>query len=369
MRLFWFFLTGYLLVWAVPARAQVSPTVAELTRLDLITPDLPAFKALGTEPSNLLRPSDVKQIAVATNPFLNTRSPVIPSAFGLEVAPWKLASRRWALRDYLENDWKAFRYRCSFSLGAGTFATQTAQLPPARASAGFRTSWVGRRYDVSRNPDLVRTMFAINDQALRDSTDIVTQWRLDRNLRPGDRPSAEALADLQQRLTRVSARLDSLQKARKKAYAVFEKQNWNAPRTDFALAWVGGSGDSLVRNVAFAAAHAWLTQSIRAGENGQFLLGGNARFDRVRPEATAGNISLSVSGRYYVGTADFRGFLEGQFTHERLFPNSTLVYLGGELRVKEDFWLIFSTGLKSTAAPEVQRQLLANLELRFSIHR
>lgn len=177
------------------------------------------------------------------------------------------------------------------------------------------------------------------------------------------------MADLRQRLTRVSARLDSLQKARKQAYSVFEKQNWNAPRTDFALAWVGGSGDSLVRNVAFAAAYAWLTQSLRAGQHGQVLLGATARFDRVRPEAAEGNRALSVSSRYYLGTADFRGFLEGQFTHERFLPNSTLVSLGGELRVKEDLWLIFSTGLKSTAAPQVQRQLLANLELRFSIHR
>lgn len=351
------------------AQAQVSPTVAEMTKLDLITPDLPAFKALGTEPSNLLRPSDVKQIATALNPFFNGNSPVIPTSFGLEVAPWKLASRNWQFADYLKSNAKAFAYRCSFSLGAGTFKTDLPRLPPTRLSLGFRTSWVSREHDVSRNQRLIDAMFAMNDRELKDSTDVVIRWRQDRNLRPGDTPTNEDVLDLRQRLKVVSPQLDSLRQARKKYYEDFQKQNWNAPRTDFALAWVGGSGDSLLRNVSFGAFHAWLTQSIRAGQYGQFLLGGNARFDRIRPEATQGNYSLSVSGRYYVGTADFRGFLEGQFTHERINPNSTLLYLGGELRVKEDFWLVFSTGLKDVAAPGPGNQFLANLEVRYSIHK
>src|SRR5687768_13560581 len=72
-------------------------TFTERYLLDFVIPDMPAFKALGTDPSDILRPADAKKFAVAISPFYSNGKGVIPKNFAVEFSPWKLASTKWTL--------------------------------------------------------------------------------------------------------------------------------------------------------------------------------------------------------------------------------------------------------------------------------
>src|SRR5690606_14557055 len=50
-------------------------------------PDIPAFKALNTEPTNTLKPSDPEGLSAAASEFYRGAEIVIPSTFALEVSP------------------------------------------------------------------------------------------------------------------------------------------------------------------------------------------------------------------------------------------------------------------------------------------
>ena len=103
-------------------------------KLDFVIPDIPAFKALNIDPSNILRPSDVKKFAVMLAPFYNNGNPGIPKNFALEFSPWKMQSKNWLLSDYYKDGIKRLSYNSSFSLGAATDSTDH----PSKVAIGYR---------------------------------------------------------------------------------------------------------------------------------------------------------------------------------------------------------------------------------------
>ena len=84
---------------------------------------MPADKALGTNPSNILAPSDIKKFAAALSPFLSNGQGVIPKNFAMAVAPWKLASKTWTLGKYAAG-WNRLLYNSSFSLATNEDTTK-----------------------------------------------------------------------------------------------------------------------------------------------------------------------------------------------------------------------------------------------------
>jgi hypothetical protein len=126
--------------------AQNSPdsTLIEKYLLDFAVPDMPAFKALGTDPSNILRPSDAKKFAGMISPFYSNGKGVIPKNFALEFAPWKLASTRWTLNQFNTDFWKRFAYRSSFSIGTINDSSQFS----SKLSIGYRVSFLSKEADI-----------------------------------------------------------------------------------------------------------------------------------------------------------------------------------------------------------------------------
>lgn len=141
------------------AAAQVQPdsTLMEKYLLDFVVPDMPAFKALGTDPSNLLRPSDVKKFAAMLTPFYSNNMGVIPKNFAAEFAPWKIASRNWTLNDYATSNIKRFLYRSSFSLGTINDTTKF----PAKLAIGYRVSFLSKRADIYRAAQVRNDFFDV----------------------------------------------------------------------------------------------------------------------------------------------------------------------------------------------------------------
>jgi len=101
-------------------------------KLNFVVPDMPAFKALGTEPSTILRPSTPKALAVSLSEFYDAQKIVLPKAFAMEVSPallWNANKKEVELKKYRER-------ACinSFRLSLGT-SSDTSISPSGRVMA------------------------------------------------------------------------------------------------------------------------------------------------------------------------------------------------------------------------------------------
>src|ERR1700748_2857962 len=104
--------TLLMLVVSVVTHAQVGDSVfihradsdvLQTMKLGFAVPDIPAFKALGLDPSNILRPSEVKDFALALGSFRNKGNFVVPKNLAAEVAPALLIKPWYTLADYQKN--------------------------------------------------------------------------------------------------------------------------------------------------------------------------------------------------------------------------------------------------------------------------
>ncbi|MEJ7678401.1 MAG: hypothetical protein WKG06_11185 [Segetibacter sp.] len=131
----------------------------------------------------------------------------------------------------------------------------------------------------------------------------------------------------------------------------YRKKYWNATKLDFAAAILSSSPDSLVKNIRFNRAELWLTWAQKVGENGQFLLGANAKtvknlLDTVKATQNNSYFNLSIPARYLLGTNRVKGFVEGQYSYiGELKENKFLLNLGAELNIIDGVWVNVYGGL------------------------
>jgi len=150
----------------------------------------------------------------------------------------------------------------------------------------------------------------------------------------------------------------------------YKRDNWNASRTDIALAWVGESKDSLIANAQFSSFSIWATQALRVHRGGQLLLGGHVSLPRSENKDST---KLDITGnlRYYLGTKDFRGFIEAQYKYQRavIYDKSLLFNLGTELRVAGSWWVVASAGINNylkEAAP--LSKIVSSIDVRYGFN-
>ncbi len=125
--------------------------------LDLAVPGSPAFAALGMDPTDVVHPSTVRELAGA---ILNgtDKNGNLQTGLALDVAPYLLlAGNRVTLADYRTKGAVRFLSRLQFSFG--TTKGVSVDDPSARAAAGFRFSVFDRadpRMDTELTDCLVR---------------------------------------------------------------------------------------------------------------------------------------------------------------------------------------------------------------------
>src|SRR6266480_5313269 len=86
--------------------------------LDYAVPESPAFKILGTDPDNILRPTSVRTVAISIGNYLLTSGGVIPKNLAVEFSPL-LANPYTNLAQYNQNK---FWYRMRLSFGTNVKA-------------------------------------------------------------------------------------------------------------------------------------------------------------------------------------------------------------------------------------------------------
>ncbi|MDP3556262.1 MAG: hypothetical protein Q8T03_02745 [Bacteroidota bacterium] len=376
--------------------------------LDFSVPDMPAFKALGTNPSDIMRPSDIQKFGAQVSPFFSGGTAIIPQNFALECAPWKLASKRWTLEKY-NKPINTFLYNSGFSIGT----LRDTSLYNSKLSLGYRftliskdgdilksaktkqkiyskmteyqtallnlrTSWVTKvkkkygaeaiEYRETHKKEFVKFLADdIEKESEKDST-LKEQYQVFLNLLKRDNLKKSDFAkDSILSLDGLNKQLDDL-------ILKFKAEKWNASRTDFALAFVGASSDSLISNAQFSSLNLWITQSIAVHKGGQLLIGTNCKLPRTENmnDSVPRRLDLTGNLRYYIGTCDVRGFLEAQYKYRNIdkFNQSLLINIGAEFRLGEVFWIIANAGINNyLGESKPTNKLVSSINIRYAFNK
>lgn len=354
-RLLFLFISIAIVTIAKSQRVD-SLTLSKL-KLNFAVPDMPAFKSLGTESSDLLRPSTVQALAITTSEFYQDRKLLLPQAFAMEISPSLLINAKKGpveLRKYAK---RAVLNSLRFSLGS----SKDSSLSPSgrNLSFGLRISLIDKgdlttdtSYQASLSVALERFRKNVSNVSLKEfaiSKNIDITGDAWEDLIVSDKKlKAEFdvyLANEEEESQKVF--LEELAKLKED----YRKKYWNATKLDFAAAILSSSPDSLVKNIRFNRAELWLTWAQKVGENGQFLLGANAKtvknlLDTVKATQNNSYFNLSIPARYLLGTNRVKGFVEGQYSYiGELKENKFLLNLGAELNIIDGVWVNVYGGL------------------------
>jgi hypothetical protein len=325
--------------------------IADLYRLDLAVPEAPALSLLNVDGSKLLRPSEVRELAVQASRFVGSNgSLAFPKDLAVEVAPGLLiGGRRLSLAGYRKNRvW----YMTRVSVATGRDTANRAAL-----GVGLRLSLVNRA-DARLNP----TVMAQVDSALAEVNDLYTQALLDclRKRPPGERQEIKFCplnpAD--------SAQAQSIVDSLTALHRHWEERTWNALVWDVAIGSRMLAADSVGDELRAREGAVWSTLGLPVGSWGQLLMGGKAA--TVRDDAIGDWMgSLALSSRLYLGTNRYKAFLEAQGTAQEKLGPQWLLNSGAEAHLRDSIWASLSAGVNRAGAGD--SRLVGRFLLRIAV--
>jgi hypothetical protein len=348
--------------------------------LDFTVPDIPAFKALGTNPSDILRPSDLKKFAIMMDAFNSNNTVSIPKSFALEVAPWKLGSKNVPFYTYRTNAAYHFLYNTSFSLGTLRDSGNVA----SKLALGAKFKILGKNADFITDSKRIDSAYSIlvKIEALRSQME--DDWKKKNNISASQFDSSkqkEFSQYFEDSLKKYKAfgfdlstdKNYDLQQAISNQIKKFNQDNWNAGRMDAAVAWLGASSDSLVKNLHYKSWQGWVTFATRPSVNNhhtQFLFGLIGSLDKkINDSLRTANWALNF--RWYEGTKDLHAYLEFQAKSDSINhnPTNTLINLGAEIRIVQNFWIVFSGGVDHVFNSDFEKRFISSLSLKYAFNK
>lgn len=347
---------------------KADSAVLEKVKLNFAVPDIPAFKALGVDPSFILRPSAVADFAFMLGSFAGNGFSTIPKDVAIEVAPGLLIKPWYTLQDYREK--AGLRLLTKTRISFGTNENEETKVNDI--SAGLRTT-IFDKGDFRLNE-------AFQKENIFSKMELL-QGELSKRLRVVQRRMGiDVFADLdpeRQKEIRDSifttVQTDAgfmLDTVVKNSIAKYKKENWNASRMDVAYALLLRSPDSLIGKIKLNKHSFWTTIAIKPGAKNtwaQLLLGVN---NAVYKENNSWVNEFIGNLRFYAGTNKFKGLFEMQYQNKNKALNlsgSTLfTQLGVEVSFFNGMWIQFSTGIINALEGNNKSALKSNLNLSFS---
>lgn len=312
--------------------------------LNYAVPESPAFKLMGTDPSNILRPTSIRTAALSLGNYLLDSGSVIPKNLAVEFSPFSFGNL--SLYDYNNDGFKRFWYRTRFSFGTVVGSNGSYSM-----AEGVRlTLW--DQTDLGTRPELNEFLkqMAIKESDCRDDalTEYIQQHHAKRDsviqqLRNKDSVITRAITILESqiRTQKYQSGLDSLTKLRDSIATSL----WNQHIIQLGLAVSEQSRDSLVKNASVNKVALYATGGLPLGKNGQLLIGVT---EQAIDSAANWYSNLSVGGRAYLGENSVKGYAELQFTDVH---GNTSWYgaLGVEFSIGAGIWANFTGGLNQPA--------------------
>jgi hypothetical protein len=300
--------------------------LAHKHRVNFSIPDAPAFKLLGTYPSNILKPVSVRDLAIGISDFLGSdNSIVLPQSFSVEFSPGLLiGGKTLTLTEYKKHP-ALYRTRLSF-------ATNRPEDGSSATALGF-----GIRVTQIDESDL-RTDSTYVEKATELAEEIT-------RIVAAERESLGPLVPLEQ--IKESPEVKGPSENMERAFCDFKEklmdEKWNARILEYAVALRATSPDSLGQNLKIDNVAAWYTSGYGFGSWGQLLLGLNGTYEK---DSLDGDYepSVSLSSRFYIGTNQYKVFAEGQWSIEDERKPQWLLNGGGEVKLSGSIWANFSAG-------------------------
>lgn len=312
--------------------AQPAP-LSNAYRLQFAIPDAPAFALLDDNPGDILRPSTVREFAIALSSFVDTATGGfdIPQALAVEFSPGLLiGGNDLTLKEYQD---APFLYRLRISAGTRRLSGQFA---PSQIAFGLRTSFIDGS-DLRTDRALLRNIVGITDQIAKVMADSVAPPPIDGG------SGAEVVEN-------SSPVVDSLNAVLQEMIANAEAdQRWNADALDLAAAILLSSPDSTGKGLQSTEIAGWLTYAHGFGNWGQLLLGvkaGSLRGPSVDTIVeTKMKFAGNLSGRMYMGTNNYKIFTEIQYASQDS-SNTLLLNGGGEVLLSDGIWAELGGGVQ-----------------------
>lgn len=348
--------------------SQNEETIGE-NKLNFAVPDLPAFKALGSEPSNILRPSTPESFSLIVSQFYNGDNISLPANFAAEIAPWILAkSNKITLAEYHKHD---ILYSTRVSIG-----TSRDSMNKYNFAVGLRFSIIDKG-DLKNDEEFLKLLFSKLADHLDKKDNLRLQFMHDHNLSFADYEANKELYEIEiskMIQENIDEEIETMKKAYKEVY-------WNREKLDVAFATVGYSTDSIGSNLGFKSFDGWVSYALpvfrmRDSDKteinspkkyaGQLLVGGNVKaYEHRFDNKTYFNAFLN--SRLYVGTNRIKGFAELQYSYLQFEEsNHLLMTLGGEINPVDGIWLEFYAGMERNTEINMNSSV-AKFNLRFSI--
>ncbi len=291
-------------------------------RLNFAVPDAPAFTILNFSPTNIVRPSSVREVALAIADFVRGGG-VLPRTAAAEFSPGLLiGGRTLTIRQYNSNP---FWYRARISAATRSYDDNTGRL---HASIGIRftfTDDADPRTDRMFIENLSNLAVQINQAVARRAqvTPPTGTGRIE-----GEGPA-----------------IDALEREVEQLRAKQREEKWNANIAEFAAAVRFASPDSLARNARADKYQAWLAGAFSVNTWGQFVFNLSGSIERslgLYMDLT----SIAMTSRFYFGSNSMKVYGEGQITAVDQSPALYLFSIGGELNPISSFWLEFVAGFE-----------------------
>ncbi len=348
-----FALFALAVIFAFSAKAQeLEDTTLGRMKLNFVVPDMPAFKLLGTDPTNLLKPSTPKALALSMSSFTDNGKFIIPKAFALEISPALLLNSRKGpseLAQYAKN-----AVLNSFRISIGTSNDSSLSISGRNLAIGLRISLINEGdfgMDATAHQAIAKELRKFRKQV--DSREKQEKFAI--SIDSLDAFNADTDAFIERRIKDYNKYLSQLdepsqkefQTAVKKLKEEYKKKHWNDEKLDLAIAVLTSSPDSILRNLRFNQAQLWLTWAHKVGRSNksQFMAGINAQIakdlkDTVKSNMKNSYFNLCVPARFIIGTNRIKGFAEGQYKYDgRLKESNIVLCLGSEINLIDGVWL------------------------------
>jgi hypothetical protein len=358
-------------------------------RLNFAIPDQPAFSILGSQPSDLLRPSSVNELSVIVSKFYNNNSISLPQAFAMEIAPGLLIKQnKIKLKEYVDNK---FWYSIRLSVGSQKNKNNAYNL-----GLGFRATIIDRG-DLISDPTFMfkieqlslkklSTDFDIEEMAAKKTNDrynhkagdskyknvadfkIMDQKNREKKYYESCKKEITENWDLYQSEQEIDKKIKELKEVHKVEY-------WNKFKWDVAFAWLSKSPDSLVTNLTTKKIAAWTTWAIPCSKWGQLLIGVNYTHDWLDTIIDSTNVkknygNLSIPARLYAGKNRIKGFVEAQFKwNGETKKQDGLLNVGAEVNPIPGIWLVLNAGytFNDLFTSNSTSNLYTHFDIRFAI--
>ncbi|HMQ78327.1 MAG TPA: hypothetical protein PKD94_02070 [Ignavibacteria bacterium] len=345
-----------LIIFALNVNSQDTNLVKRF-KLNFAVPDIPAFKMLGTSPSEILKPSTPESISLIAAQFINGTNLVLPKSISVEIAPFLLFNKGLTLQQY-DNNSQLYSLR----LSVGTLLDSNDNT--TKLSIGTRISIIDKgdlKNDRLFRDELYNLTSKIVSEKDKYQDEFLKQNHLTIQLAISDSSTHKRMEDYVK--SRIQSSYDDSLESIKSHY---KSINWNKQKLDVAMAVLGQSSDSLVKRLQFKSLSFWVSYSHPISSWGQLILGGN--FSHFKDSSNYQE--YSVGTRFYGGINRIKAFVEGQFSYSGQTKSSNaLLNFGSELGVFDGIWVDLTAGIEwnNLNDDHTDAKFVSSFNMKFSL--